>query len=67
MNYIKDTTLQRIKKILDKNTKNFIYFELKKLNYELINKIEKISSKDDLLKITKKLFLHMNICLYIKI
>ena len=53
MKYIKDTTSQRIKKILDKNTKNFIYFELKKLNYELINKIEKISSKDNLLKITK--------------
>ena len=48
MDYIKNTTMMRVKKILDENTKNFIYFELKELNYDLINKIKKISNKSEL-------------------
>ena len=50
MDYVKTATLTRIKKSLGEKTKDFIFFELYKLNLKIIEKIITLNKIDDLIE-----------------
>ena len=55
MSYCLTTTRERIKKVLNKQTENFIYLELQKLNASIFDKVNQIKTHADVKKIINEI------------
>ena len=55
MSYCKSTTRERIKKVLNEQTDNFIYLDLQKLNASIFDKINQIKTHADTKKIINEI------------